>query len=61
MAERTKNMLKPGQTNNDKHSFSDNYFEKTYMPCYSSVEGTALVLPTGKLNIIMLLTRKIQM
>ena len=48
MAERTKNMLKPGKTSNDRNSFSDNYFEATYMPCYSSVGGSALVLPTGR-------------
>jgi hypothetical protein len=46
IAEAVKNILKP-EGNTDTSNFSANYFEPTYMPCYTNIVGTGLVVPTG--------------
>ena len=43
--ERIKNLLK-SEGNTDTSNFSANYFESTYMPCYTGVAGSGLVVPT---------------
>ena len=47
ISEAVKNLLKP-DGNTHPSNFSANYFEPTYMPCYTNVGGTGLVLPTGR-------------
>lgn len=44
---------------NGTNSFNDNYFESTGMPCYTSLAGTSLVIPSGVTKSIYVMNNKI--